>query len=120
MLDALTGRLLWHDQVTPHDVRDYDFQATPILATVDGDELVFGAGKAGRVIAWDRDDARRLWETAVGIHRNDRGPLPRRRVTGLPGPARRRGDADGLRRRAAVRPRRRPVRAGQRDDAART
>ena len=43
--------------MTPHDVRDYDFQATPILATVDGDDLVFGAGKAGRVIAWDRDDA---------------------------------------------------------------
>ena len=33
VLDARTGRLLWHDQVTPHDVRDYDFQATPILAT---------------------------------------------------------------------------------------
>ncbi len=55
MLDARTGRLLWDDQVTPHDVRDYDFEATPILATVGGDELVFGAGKAGRVIAWDRD-----------------------------------------------------------------
>ena len=54
VLDARSGRLLWHDQVTPHDVRDYDFEATPILATVEGDELVFGAGKAGRVIAWDR------------------------------------------------------------------
>ena len=85
VLDARTGRLLWYDQVTPHDVRDYDFEATPILATVEGDELVFGAGKAGRVIAWDRETRRRRWTTAVGLHRNDLGPLPRRRVTVCPG-----------------------------------
>ena len=81
VLDGTTGRLLWHDQVTPHDVRDQDFQATPVLV---GD-LVLGAGKAGRVIAWDRDTHRRVWETAVGLHRNDRGPLPARRVTVCPG-----------------------------------
>ena len=85
VLDARTGRLLWHDQVTPHDVRDYDFEATPILATVEGEELVLGAGKAGRVIAWDRETRRRRWTTAVGLHRNDLGPLPRRRVTVCPG-----------------------------------
>ena len=118
VLDARTGRLLWHDQVTPHDVRDYDFQATPILATVDGDELVFGAGKARpRDRLGPRDAAAALDERAVGLHRNDVGPLPRRRVTRLPGPARRRRDADGLRRRPALRPRRRPLRLGQRDRA---
>jgi outer membrane protein assembly factor BamB len=81
VLDARTGRLLWHDQVTPHDIRDYDFQATPILS---GD-LVIGAGKGGRVIAWDRSTHRRRWTRAVGLHRNDTGPLPRRRVTVCPG-----------------------------------
>jgi outer membrane protein assembly factor BamB len=85
VLDARTGRLLWHDQVTPHDIRDYDFEATPILATVGDAELVFGAGKAGRVIAWDRSTRRRRWATAVGLHRNDVGPLPRQRVTVCPG-----------------------------------
>src|SRR5262249_23704916 len=30
-LPPRSGRLLWHDQVTPHDVRDYDFQLPPIL-----------------------------------------------------------------------------------------
>jgi alcohol dehydrogenase (cytochrome c) len=85
VLDAETGRLLWHDQVTPHDVRDYDFQATPILARVGDTSVVFGAGKAGRVIAWDRDTHHRLWATAVGVHRNDVGPLPQRRVTVCPG-----------------------------------
>jgi alcohol dehydrogenase (cytochrome c) len=85
VLDARTGRLLWYDQVTPHDVRDHDFEATPILATLGGADLVLGAGKAGRVIAWDRTTRRRLWTTAVGLHRNDVGPLPPRRVTVCPG-----------------------------------
>jgi outer membrane protein assembly factor BamB len=85
VLDARTGQLLWHDQVTPHDVRDYDFEATPVLATHPGADVVFGAGKAGRVIAWDRQTRRRLWTAVVGLHRNDLGPLPWRRVTVCPG-----------------------------------
>ena len=85
VLEARTGRLLWFDQVTPHDVRDHDFEATPILATVRGEDLVFGAGKAGLVVAWDRRKKRRVWQTPVGVHSNDTGPLPRRRVTVCPG-----------------------------------
>jgi outer membrane protein assembly factor BamB len=85
VLDARRGRLLWYDQVTPHDIRDYDFQATPILATIDDADLVFGAGKAGQVIAWDRRTRRRRWTAVVGLHRNDIGPLPPRRVTVCPG-----------------------------------
>ncbi|MEA2171408.1 MAG: quinohemoprotein ethanol dehydrogenase [Solirubrobacteraceae bacterium] len=81
VLHAETGQLLWYDQVTPHDVRDYDFQATPMVAG----ELVIGAGKAGRVIAWDRGTRERVWEATVGVHRNDTGPLPRQRVTVCPG-----------------------------------
>ena len=81
VLDARSGRLLWHDQVTPHDVRDYDFEATPMLA---GDRIV-GAGKAGRVIAWERESRQRLWSASVGLHRNDVGPLPRRMVSVCPG-----------------------------------
>jgi len=80
VLDAKTGLLDWTDQVTPHDVRDYDFEATPIVAG----ELVIGAGKAGHVIAWSRTTHKRLWSTAVGTHRNDRGPLPAKPVTVCP------------------------------------
>jgi alcohol dehydrogenase (cytochrome c) len=85
VLDARSGRLDWFDQVTPHDVRDYDFEATPILAAPGGRELVLGAGKAGVVIAWDRHTHNRVWTARVGLHRNDSGPLPRRRVRVCPG-----------------------------------
>jgi outer membrane protein assembly factor BamB len=84
-VDARSGLLRWYDQVTRHDVRDYDFQLPPILASVGGTNVVLGAGKAGIVIAWDRDAHRRIWQTEVGTHRHDRGPLPRRRVSVCPG-----------------------------------
>jgi outer membrane protein assembly factor BamB len=89
VLDGATGELLWYDQVTPHDVRDYDFQLSPILATlpVGGVETdaVFGGGKAGIVVAWNRETHERLWSAPVGRHKNDRGPLPRRQVEVCPG-----------------------------------
>jgi outer membrane protein assembly factor BamB len=37
------------------------------------------------VIPWDRGTRRRRWTTAVGLHRNDLGPLPQERVTVCPG-----------------------------------
>ena len=81
VLDGKSGKLLWYDQVTPHDVRDYDFQLSPILQ----EGTVIGAGKAGRVIAWSQSTHERLWQTPVGKHRNDLGPLPRKSVSVCPG-----------------------------------
>jgi outer membrane protein assembly factor BamB len=80
-LDAKTGKLLWYDQVTKHDVRDYDFEASPIV--VGG--TVYGAGKAGRVVAWNRATGKRLWTQTVGTHKNDLGPLPKQLTTVCPG-----------------------------------
>ncbi len=85
VVNAHTGKIAWYDQVTRHDVRDYDFQAPPIIGSVAGRSVVFGAGKAGLVVAWDRSTHERLWQTEVGIHRNDRGPLPLRSVSVCPG-----------------------------------
>jgi quinohemoprotein ethanol dehydrogenase len=75
------GTLLWYDQVTKHDVRDYDFEASPIVVG----RVVFGAGKGGRVVAWDRVSGRRLWSRAVGTHMHDLGPLPSTPTTVCPG-----------------------------------
>lgn len=85
VLDGPTGRIVWYDQVLAHDVRDYDFHVSPILATVGGRKLVFGSGKAGKVIAWDRQTRKRVWERTVGTHLNDVGPLPRRKTLVCPG-----------------------------------
>ena len=85
VLDGASGRLIWHDQVTPHDIRDYDFQASPVLATVGGRRAVFGAGKGGIVVAWDRAAHTRLWSKPVGVHRNDVGSLPVKPTTVCPG-----------------------------------
>ncbi len=80
-LTADSGKLRWFDQVTKHDVRDYDFEASPIVVG----RTVFGAGKAGRVVAWDRASGRRLWTRAVGTHLHDLGPLPRKPTLVCPG-----------------------------------
>ena len=67
--------------MTPHDLRDHDFQNSPIVSG----NLVVGSGKGGRVIAWDRKTHTRRWSAVVGVHRNDTGPLPRRTVSVCPG-----------------------------------
>jgi len=85
VVDARTGRLRWYDQVTPHDVRDYDFEAPPIVGSIGSTPVVFGAGKAGIVIAWNRDTHAQIWRAKVGLHKNDSGPLPARPVTVCPG-----------------------------------
>jgi outer membrane protein assembly factor BamB len=84
-IGARTGKLAWYDQVTPHDVRDYDFQLSPILTSAGGAPLLIGAGKGGVVIAWNRSTHDRVWQTKVGVHRNDTGPLPAKRVSVCPG-----------------------------------
>jgi alcohol dehydrogenase (cytochrome c) len=79
-LDGATGKLLWFNQVTPHDFRDYDFQVAPIIRseTIDGatTEVVIGAGKSGKVVAFRADNGKRLWTRNVGVHKFDSGPFP--------------------------------------------
>ena len=80
-LDAQTGTLRWYRQITPRDIRDHDFQNPPVVAG----GLIVGSGKSGVVIAFDRVSHTRVWTSPVGLHRNDRGALPRRVVPVCPG-----------------------------------
>jgi alcohol dehydrogenase (cytochrome c) len=89
-LDGTTGKLLWYRQVTPHDIRDHDFQDSPILVTVKvhgrPTEAVIGAGKSGFVVAFRAVDGKRLWKLAIGRHnRYQAGPLPAKPVLYCPG-----------------------------------
>jgi hypothetical protein len=62
--------MVWFRQVLAHDLFDHDFQISPILAelTIGGAEqkVVFGAGKMGKVYAFNRSSGEVLWSTVVG------------------------------------------------------
>ena len=88
-LDSRTGRLLWYQQALPHDLRDYDLEASPIVTKVPiagvSTEVVLVAGKMGVVYAYRAADGHPLWTLPVGTHQNDVGPLPDEPVAVLPG-----------------------------------
>lgn len=89
-LDHADGELMWFTQVLPHDLFDHDFQIPPILssANISGteQEIVIGAGKMGKVFAFNRDTGAILWATPVGIHENDLlAALPAGTTTVYPG-----------------------------------
>jgi glucose dehydrogenase len=92
-LDAKTGKLIWHYQLTPHDVNDWDLNDPPILVKVGAKDMVVGAGKSGIVIALDRKSGKLLWKRPVGIHNGHddigreamEGKTPKLPVTILPG-----------------------------------
>jgi outer membrane protein assembly factor BamB len=85
-LDGGTGKVKWYRQVIRHDVRDYDLMIGPVLYTTPaGEPIVVGAGKMGKVYAWNSSTGEALWKLSVGRHLNDTGPLPKKPVTVCPG-----------------------------------
>jgi outer membrane protein assembly factor BamB len=84
-LDGSSGKLLWFRQAVRHDVRDYDLQDSPVIGTVPvggmPTEVVFAAGKMGRVYAFRAADGKRIWMRPVGRHLNDSGLLSLRHPT---------------------------------------
>lgn len=89
-LNGKTGKLLWYQQVTPHDIRDYDFQDSPIITTQDvagvATEIVIGAGKSGKVVAFNADTGTRIWTLNIGKHnQHEYGDFPAKSVTYCPG-----------------------------------
>jgi glucose dehydrogenase len=90
-LDTKDGKMLWYNQVLPHDLFDYDLQIPPILASLDingaKQDIVIGAGKMGKVYGFDRKTGKTIWETAVGNHLNDTlKELPEGTTKVSPGP----------------------------------
>jgi alcohol dehydrogenase (cytochrome c) len=89
VLDGQTGKLIWHRQTVPHDVRDYDLEASAIIATlpIQGaqTEVAIVAGKMGKAYAYRADNGKHLWTVSVGKHQNDTGLLPRKLINTFPG-----------------------------------
>ena len=67
-LDEQTGKVIWHYQLTPHDIYDYDLENSPILSDVNGREIVIDGGKAGILVAVDAQTGKPIWKTPVGVH----------------------------------------------------
>jgi outer membrane protein assembly factor BamB len=67
-LDAATGKLRWYYQGVPNDFKDYDMQASPIAARIDGAPAVIGGGKMGYVYAMSATTGKLIWKTPVGTH----------------------------------------------------
>lgn len=74
-MDHRDGRLLWYNQVLPHDLFDLDMQNSVILSEMVQDgkprQIILAAGKMGVVYALDRQTGKTLWSTPVGKHQND-------------------------------------------------
>jgi len=70
-----SGKMIWYNQVKPHDLFNLDFQISPILATVPingtDTDIVIGSGKLGVVYGFDRKTGKTFWSTPVGVHQND-------------------------------------------------
>ncbi len=67
-LNAATGKLNWYYQGVPNDFKDYDMQASPISASVNGVPVVLGGGKMGYVYEMNAETGKLLWKTPVGKH----------------------------------------------------
>ena len=74
VLDARTGKLVWHYQAVPHDLHDWDLtQVSPLFtAQVNGRErrLVSVVGKDGLLHALDRESREQVYEVAVTRREN--------------------------------------------------
>jgi outer membrane protein assembly factor BamB len=89
-LDSQTGRMMWHYQLIPHDVYDWDLNNAPVLAQANGTQVVLSAGKGGIAVANDASTGRVLWRTAIGRHNghdNDNLYAMHRQYSKLPRPS---------------------------------
>ena len=89
VLDARTGKLVWHYQAVPHDVHDWDLtQVSPLFtARVNGKErqLVAVAGKDALLHVLDRESREHLYEVAVSRRENVDVPVTPEGVHVCPG-----------------------------------
>ena len=89
VLDARTGKRIWHFQAVPHDVHDWDAtQTSPLFSTlVQGKRrnLVAVGGKHGLLHVLDRDTQQQLYAVAVTTRENVEAPVTVDGVRACPG-----------------------------------
>jgi alcohol dehydrogenase (cytochrome c) len=89
VIDVNTGERLWHYQMAPHDVHNWDTsQAGPLFtATAAGQErnLVAATGKSGVLQVLDRETQEVLFRTPVTTQKDAGAPLTREGTHMCPG-----------------------------------
>jgi alcohol dehydrogenase (cytochrome c) len=79
VLDAKTGKLIWHHQTVPNDVHDWDLtQANPLFSVSVGGQrrnLVAAGGKHGLLHVFDRDSRQQLYAVPVTTRTNADAPV---------------------------------------------
>jgi PQQ-dependent dehydrogenase (methanol/ethanol family) len=70
VLDARTGKRLWHFQTRPNDNHDYGVSPPGVLIDLDGRKLVAQASKDGFVYLIDRASHALVWKASVTTIRN--------------------------------------------------
>jgi outer membrane protein assembly factor BamB len=74
-LSLVTGELMWAAPLEPNPRFGHGLEMSPLLVSLEREgeeplEMVIGAGRAGRIIALDRDSGNRIWDIQVGRQQN--------------------------------------------------
>jgi outer membrane protein assembly factor BamB len=67
-LDAKTGELQWHYQLTPHALCQWGLEGPPILIKTPERDLAIATGRSGIVIALEQQTGKLIWKRSVGRH----------------------------------------------------
>lgn len=76
VLDADSGKLKWYIQQNPHDVRDWDTAAAPVLYAMGGRNLMAVGSKDARLYLYDRDRHTLVTQRELIERQNATGVLP--------------------------------------------
>jgi alcohol dehydrogenase (cytochrome c) len=76
VVDADTGKLKWYVQQTPHDVRDRNTAAAPVLYSSNGRDMMVVGSKDARLYFYDRKTHKLIARRDLTARENAEGVLP--------------------------------------------
>jgi alcohol dehydrogenase (cytochrome c) len=76
VLDADSGKLKWYVQQIPHDVRDWDTAAAPVLYAAQGRNMMAVGSKGAQLFLYDRDRRTLIARRDLIERQNATGVLP--------------------------------------------